>query len=92
MKPCPRDLQSDLCLNIHKVVFQSNSAFKHLSDSALRALSRYFWTIRTAPGDKLINTGEVVDTIYFIATGSLEVYADKDLTGLIGMYSYACSY
>ena len=85
MRSCPKDLQSDLCLNIHKVAFDSNKAFKHLSDQALRALSRYFWTIRTVPGDKLITTGEIVDTIYFVATGSLEVYSSTDLTGLIGI-------
>lgn len=77
-------MQSDLCLNIHQAVFKSDPAFSHLSDSALRALSRYFWTIRTAPGDKLIYTGEEVNTVYFVAKGSLEVYSGDDLTGLIG--------
>lgn len=88
LKPCPRDLQSDLCINIHKTVFENNSAFRHLSDPALRALSRYFWTIRTAPGDKLITTGEEVNTVYFVANGSLEVYSGNDLTGLIGKFGF----
>jgi len=34
----------------------------------------------------LINTGEEVNTVYFVATGSLEVYSGNDLTGLIGMF------
>ncbi|XP_066936219.1 potassium voltage-gated channel subfamily H member 1-like [Clytia hemisphaerica] len=84
IKPCPRDLQADICMNIHRTVFQNNSAFTHLSEPALRALSRFFYTTRTAPGDKLINTGEEVDTVYFVADGSLEVYSGTELVGLIG--------
>ena len=63
----------------------SNPTFANLNQTSLRVLSRYFWTIRTAPGDKLVYQGEMVDTIYFVATGSLEVKSGNDLVGLIGM-------
>lgn len=86
LKTCPRDLQSDLCLHIHSKILE-NRAFANLEYTALRVLSRYFWTIRTSPGDKLVFQGENVDTIYFVATGSLEVKHGKDLIGLIGKFT-----
>lgn len=84
MKTCPRDLQSDLCLHIHSQIL-TDRAFKGVSLTALRVLSRYFDTIRTSPGDKLIYQGESVESLYFVATGSLEVKQGDDLIGLIGM-------
>lgn len=83
LKTCPRDLQSDLCLHIHSQIL-TDRAFKGVSLTALRVLSRYFDTIRTSPGDKLIYQGESVESLYFVATGSLEVKQGDDLIGLIG--------
>ena len=86
LKICPRDLQSDLCLHIHSRIFESNKGFKKLSKTSLRAISRYLCTIRTATGDKVVCFGEYVDTIYFVATGALEVKSGANIMGLIGRY------
>ncbi|XP_065661225.1 potassium voltage-gated channel subfamily H member 1 isoform X3 [Hydra vulgaris] len=84
MSKFPRSLQSDLCFHIHGDVFKNEPAFRHLSKNALRALSRYFWTSRTSPGDKIIYQGELVTSIYFVTCGSFEVKDGSSLIGLIG--------
>ena len=87
MSNFPRGLQSDLCLCIHKKVFEKEPSFKNMSKNALRSVSRYFWTLRTAPCDILVNNGEMVDSIYFVVSGAFEVNSEKDLVGLIGINS-----
>ncbi|XP_047132757.1 potassium voltage-gated channel subfamily H member 6 isoform X1 [Hydra vulgaris] len=84
MSKFPRSLQSDLCFHIHGDVFKNEPAFRHLSKNALRALSRFFWTLRTSPGDKIIYQGELVTSIYFVTCGSFEVKDGSSLIGLIG--------
>ncbi|XP_047132762.1 potassium voltage-gated channel subfamily H member 2 isoform X1 [Hydra vulgaris] len=80
----PRSLQSDLCFHIHGDVFKNESVFHYLSENALRALSRYFWTLRTFSGDKLIQQGEIVTSIYFVTYGLFEIKDGSDLIGLVG--------
>ena len=51
---------------------------------ALRQLARKFWTLNTAPGDKMVYQGELLNTLYFVVSGSLEVKDDKDIVRLLG--------
>ncbi|XP_065661777.1 potassium voltage-gated channel subfamily H member 2 isoform X2 [Hydra vulgaris] len=84
MNRYPRDLQSDLCLCIHKKVLEKEPCFKNMSKEAQRSVSRFFWVLRTPPGDILVSYCEMVDSIYFVISGAFEVNCNEELIGLIG--------
>ena len=86
MELCPSDLQNDISLHIHTKVVNENSSFYKLKKMALRQLARKFWTLNTAPGDKLVYQGEMLETLYFVVSGALEVKDDKDIVRLLGKY------
>ncbi|XP_065661768.1 potassium voltage-gated channel subfamily H member 7 isoform X3 [Hydra vulgaris] len=84
MNGFPRDLQSDLCLRIHKKILEKEPCFKNMSKKALRSVSRYFWVLRTPPGDILITNSELLNSVYFVVSGAFEVSCEEELIGLIG--------
>lgn len=54
------------------------------SDGCLRALAMHFTMSHSAPGDLLYHTGESIDSLCFIVTGSLEVIQDDEVVAILG--------
>lgn len=54
------------------------------SDGCLRALAMHFAMSHSAPGDLLYHTGESIDSLCFIVTGSLEVIQDDEVVAILG--------
>ena len=52
----------------------------------MRALSKYFKSTHAPPGDTLIHPGDILDAIYFIARGSIEILKDDIVMAILGMY------
>lgn len=50
----------------------------------LRALSMRFKSIHAPPGDTLIHPGDVLDSLYFIARGSIEIVDDDIVMAILG--------
>ena len=53
---------------------------------ALRNVSRYYSTLRSAPGAKVLQQGEMVDCLYFVERGSLEVRKNEHIVGILGKF------
>lgn len=50
----------------------------------LRALSMKFKSTHAPPGDTLIHPGDILDAIYFIARGSIEILKDDVVMAILG--------
>lgn len=65
-------------------MFNEHPAFRLASDGCLRALAMHFQMSHSAPGDLLYHTGESIDSLCFIVTGSLEVIQDDEVVAILG--------
>lgn len=78
-------MKADICVHLNRKVFNEHPAFRLASDGCLRALAMHFTMAHSAPGDLLYHTGESIDTLCFIVTGSLEVIQDDEVVAILGM-------
>jgi hypothetical protein len=83
---CPKDMKADICVHLNRKVFNEHPAFRLASDGCLRALAMHFAMSHSAPGDLLYHTGESIDSLCFIVTGSLEVIQDDEVVAILGNY------
>lgn len=87
---CPKDMKADICVHLNRKVFNEHPAFRLASDGCLRALAMHFQMSHSAPGDLLYHTGESIDSLCFIVTGSLEVIQDDEVVAILGKRSTSC--
>lgn len=81
---CPKDMTADICVHLNRKVFNEHPAFRLASDGCLRALAMYFSMDHSAPGDLLYHSGESIDTLCFVVSGSLEVIQDDEVLAILG--------
>ncbi|XP_055298065.1 potassium voltage-gated channel protein eag [Sitodiplosis mosellana] len=81
---CPKDMKADICVHLNRKVFNEHPAFRLASDGCLRQLAVHFMMSHSAPGDLLFHTGESLDSLCFIVTGSLEVIQDDEVVAILG--------
>lgn len=53
----------------------------------LRALSVKFKSTHAPPGDTLIHPGDILDAIYFIARGSIEILKEDIVMAILGRWN-----
>lgn len=51
---------------------------------SLNSLFNFFKNNHAAPGDLLYHTGESVDALWFVLSGSLEVIQDEEVVAILG--------
>lgn len=81
---CPKDMKADICVHLNRKVFSEHPCFRLASDGCLRSLAMHFQINHSAPGDLLYHTGESVDALWFVVTGSLEVIQDDEVVAILG--------
>lgn len=72
-------------------VFNEHPAFRLASDGCLRSLAVEFQTTHCAPGDLIFHSGESVDTLCFVVSGSLEVIQDDEVIAILGTRLCKCT-
>jgi len=55
----------------------------------LRVLSTKLKTVHLPPGDTLLHEGDLVNLLYFIALGSIEITRDERVSAIIGIKGLA---
>lgn len=80
----PKDMNADICVHLNRKVFGEHPAFRLASDGCLRALATEFVMDHSAPGDLLYHVGEVIDSLCFVVSGSLEVIQDDEVVAILG--------
>ncbi|KAK2158309.1 hypothetical protein LSH36_173g06019 [Paralvinella palmiformis] len=84
LKSFPDCLQADICLHLNRNLLNNCPAFKGASPGCLRVLSMKFKSTHAPPGDTLIHPGDILDAIYFMARGSVEVLKDDTVMAILG--------
>ncbi|XP_063723116.1 potassium voltage-gated channel subfamily H member 6-like isoform X1 [Symsagittifera roscoffensis] len=74
----PECLQADIRLHLNNVLLSKSNVFTDASLGCKRALALKFETTSIPPGDSLIFQGDRLDTLYFIARGSIEILGGED--------------
>ncbi|KAK6053338.1 cyclic nucleotide-binding domain protein [Cooperia oncophora] len=77
-------MKADICVHLNRKVFNEHSCFRLASDGCLRSLAMYLESNHAAPGDLLYHTGESVDALWFVVSGSLEVIQDEEVVAILG--------
>lgn len=80
----PKDMNADICVHLNRKVFNEHAAFRLASDGCLRALATEFVMDHSAPGDLLYHVGEVIESLCFVVSGSLEVIQDEEVVAILG--------
>ncbi|XP_071957297.1 voltage-gated inwardly rectifying potassium channel KCNH6-like isoform X4 [Antedon mediterranea] len=84
LKGFPECLQADICLHLNRNLLNNCPAFKGASPGCLRALSMKFKTTHAPPGDTLVHRGDVLNSLYFISRGSIEILKDDIVLAILG--------
>ena len=79
----PEELRGDLCLHLHREVL-SLPLFQAAPQGCLKSISLTIKTSFCAPDEYLVHAGDVVSTIYYISSGSMEVVQDGMVVALLG--------
>jgi len=61
-------------------------SFVGASPGCLRALSLKFKTTHAPPGDTVVHRGDMLDALYFISRGSIEILKDDIVMAILGMF------
>jgi len=61
-----------------------NCCFAGASPGCLRALSMKFHTTHVPPGDTLVHRGDVLNALYFISRGSIEILREDLVMAILG--------
>ena len=62
------------------------------SPGCLRALSMKFKTTHVPPGDTLVHRGDILDALYFISRGSIEILKEDIVMAILGQFMEIFSY
>jgi hypothetical protein len=63
------------------------SVYVGASPGCLRALSLKFKTTHAPPGDTIVHRGDMLDALYFISRGSIEILKDDIVMAILGNVS-----
>ncbi|ESO09753.1 hypothetical protein HELRODRAFT_117121 [Helobdella robusta] len=84
LKGFPECLQADICIHLNQNLLENCPAFKAgASPGCLRALSLKFKTTHVPPGDTLVHRGDMLDAIYFISRGSIEISKNDSIIAIL---------
>ncbi|XP_041672457.1 potassium voltage-gated channel subfamily H member 6 isoform X2 [Cheilinus undulatus] len=83
LKGFPESLQADICLHLNRSLLQNCKAFQGGSQACLRALGMRFKTVHAPPGDTLIHYGDILDSLFFITRGSIQVIRDDVVVAIL---------
>ncbi|KAK9530410.1 hypothetical protein VZT92_011912 [Zoarces viviparus] len=83
LKGFPESLQGDICLHLNRTLLDNFKAFRGGSQACLRALGMRFKTVHAPPGDTLIHYGDMLDSLFFISRGSIQVIRDDVVVAML---------
>ena len=79
----PEELRGDVCLHLHKE-FLGLPLFGTASQGCLKSISLTIKTSFCAPDEYLVHSGDVVQNIFYLSSGSMEVVQDGMVVALLG--------
>ncbi|CAF1172099.1 unnamed protein product [Rotaria magnacalcarata] len=84
LKTFPECIQADICLHLNRELLNTCPVFEHATEVALRTLAILFKSTHVPPGDTLIHQGDILNSIYIIRGGQMEVLQNNELQAILG--------
>ncbi|UJR08632.1 hypothetical protein I4U23_012891 [Adineta vaga] len=84
LKTFPECIQADICLHLNRELLNDCPVFEDASEVTLRALALLFKSTHVPPNDALIHQGDIINSIYFIRGGQVEILQDNELLVILG--------
>ena len=84
LKGFPDCLQADICLHLNRQLLTSDDAFSDASQGCLRTLSMRFKTTHAPPGDTLVHRGDLLNALFFVSRGSIEILEGDLVMAILG--------
>ncbi|CAF1603901.1 unnamed protein product [Rotaria sp. Silwood1] len=84
LKTFPECIQADICLHLNRELLNNCSVFEHANEVTLRTLAVLFKSTHVPPGDTLIHQGDVLNSIYFIRGGQMEILQNNESQAILG--------
>ncbi|ELU07688.1 hypothetical protein CAPTEDRAFT_168526 [Capitella teleta] len=72
LRDFPIEMQGDIAMHLHKEVLAC-PIFEEASQGCLKAVSMKIKSMFCAPGEYVIHRGEIINYVYFVCNGSLEI-------------------
>ncbi|XP_078491576.1 voltage-gated delayed rectifier potassium channel KCNH1-like [Ciona intestinalis] len=79
----PDHKRAEVCVHMHKRLLQKHPVFTSLDENSVRLVARRLERFVIAPGEIVCDKGELVDCVFFIITGTVEVTWEGMLIGLL---------
>nr|XP_054605704.1 potassium voltage-gated channel subfamily H member 6 [Nothobranchius furzeri] len=79
----PESMQADICLHLNRSLLQNCKAFRGGNQACLRSLAMRIKTVHVPPGDTLIHNGDILDSLFFISRGSIQVVRDYVVVAML---------
>ena len=79
----PAELRGDVSMHLHKEVL-SLPLFETASKGCLKSISLKIKTSFCAPDEYLVHKGDVLQSIFYLSNGSMEVVQDGMVVAILG--------
>lgn len=83
----PEELQSDVCMHLYKGLLELNP-FNQAPRGCIKMLSLQVRTVYIGPGEMLLAQNDVINAIYYIASGSMEVLQGESVAAILGTWTF----
>lgn len=79
----PNEIQSDVCMHLYKG-FLELPLFNQAPRGLVRMLSLHVRPVYVGPSEYLLMQNDVINCIYYIASGSMEVLQGESVAAILG--------
>ena len=80
----PDFLQADICLHLNRQLLTLGEPFQGASQGCLRTLSMKLKTAHSPPGDTLLHKSDIIDAIYWVSRGNIEILEGDAVVAILG--------
>ena len=83
MKDFPVEMQGDIAMHLHREIL-ALPLFENASQGCLKSIALMIKPMFCAPGEFIIHKGDVLNCIYFVCNGSMEILKDLLVVAILG--------
>ncbi|XP_064646364.1 potassium voltage-gated channel subfamily H member 8-like isoform X12 [Lineus longissimus] len=83
LRDFPEELKGDIAIHLNREIL-ALQLFEACSQGCLKLLAQEIKTTFCAPGEYLVHKGDVLQYIYFVCSGSMEIWKDDTVVAILG--------
>ncbi|XP_074648334.1 voltage-gated delayed rectifier potassium channel KCNH8-like [Tubulanus polymorphus] len=83
LKVFPEELKGDIAIHLNREIL-ALALFESASQGCLKVLAQQIKTTFCTPGEYLVHKGDALKYIYFVCSGSMEIWKDDTVVAILG--------